>query len=583
MNDVVRALAYLQWTSLTGRVRQRLKRLRQPKYLVGAVAGAVYMYFFVFRHFIGMHGSRAGARLTQLPPEFVAVFAPLAALALLLLFASAWIFPSDRAALRFSEAEADFLFPAPVSRTGLIHFSVLRAQLAIFVSVFLMSLLLRRGGAVGVNPLQHATALWLLLATIRLHYLGASFTRERLLDVGIRPLWRRAGVLVLLALLAAGSIAWARTQPPPPGLADVRGIATWIAGVLDSGPLRVLLAPFRALVAPSLATSGTAFLHALPAALGLLALHYVWVVRSQVSFEEASIALARKRAEMRTAMREGRFRFGRKAARARKAPFALTPRGPAATAFLWKGLIAAGPFWRLRTLLVATVAVVAATQWLRASPVYAPVLNVVGVIGLGVAGWAAIAGPMLVHRGLRETLDRLDVLRAMPLRGWQIALGQLLTPVAMLVPAQWLLLLTAALAFAGTPGLAWLTPGLLGALGVAALALAPTVCLLMLCVPFAGVLVFPGWSGSGRGGGIDVMGQRLIFGGVYLIALAISLLPAAALAALLLFLLRGVAGLPAAVTAAALAGAAVLGAEVMLLVRWLGARIERFDVSMELR
>jgi hypothetical protein len=582
MSDVVRALAYLQWNSLVGRVRQRVRRLKQPKYLVGAIAGAAYMYFFVFRHFIGMHGTHAGAGFARIPPEFKALLAPVGAVVLLLMLASAWVLPSDRAALRFTEAETDFLFPAPISRTGLIHFSVLRAQLAIFVSVFLMSLLLRRGGTVGVNPLQYATALWLLFATVRLHFLGASFTRERLLDVGVRPLWRRVGVVALLVALALGVFAWARMQPPPDGV-DARSIASWIGRVLDRGPAAIVLAPLRWMAAPLLSTSAAAFARAVPAALALLVLHYVWVVRSQVSFEEASIALARKRAEMRSAMREGRFRFGRKAARARKAPFALVPRGPAATAFLWKGLIAAGPFWRLRTLAIATVAMVALTWWLGASPVRAPLLKVVGGVSLGIAAWATLVGPMLVHRGLRDTLDRLDVLRAMPLRGWQIAFGQLLTPVAMLVPAQWLLLLTGALAFGGMRGLPWLTPGLMVAIGVAALLLAPAICLLMLCVPFAGVLLFPGWSAGGRGGGVDVMGQRLIFGGVYLFTLALSLVPAALVAALLLFLLRTFGGLPLAVGVAAVAAAGVLGVEVMLLVRWLGSRIERFDVSAEMR
>ncbi|TZF89201.1 putative ABC exporter domain-containing protein [Cognatilysobacter lacus] len=581
MNNVVGALAYLQWNSLRGRILQRVRRLRQPKYLFGAIAGLGYMYFFVFRHLIGGHGP--GVRVGQVPVDVSGLIGALAPLALLLVLASAWVFPNDRAALRFTEAETDFLFPAPISRSGLIHFSVLRAQAAIFVSVFLVSLLLRRGGAVGANPLQYATALWLVLATVRLHFLGASFTREHLLDLGVRPLWRRAGVLLLCAAIAAACIAWARANAPPPDATDLRRLAAWLSDVLGRGPAHWVLLPFRWMVAPVLARSSGPFLHALPASLALLALHYAWVVRSQVSFEEASISLARRRAETVSAMREGRFRFSRKAARARKPPFELAARGSAAPAFLWKGLIAAGPFWRLRTLVIATVIVVAGAQWLGASPARAPILKAVGAICLGVAGWSAIAGPMLVHRGLRETLDRLDVLRAMPLRGWQIALGQLLTPVAMLVPAQWLLLLAGGLAFSGTTGIAWFTPGLLGAGAIAALVLAPTICMLMLCVPFGGVLMFPGWSGSGRGGGFDVMGQRLIFGGVYLLALAVSLVPATLVAALLFFVLRNVGGLPVAVTAAALACAAVLGVEVAMLVRWLGGRIERFDVSTELR
>jgi hypothetical protein len=583
MSDVVGALAYMQWHSLAGRVRQRVRRLKQPKYLVGAIAGAAYMYLFVFRHVIGRGGTHGGARFAQVPPEFMAVIAPLAAVVLLLVLASAWLLPSDRAALRFSEAEADFLFPAPISRTGLIHFSVLRAQLAIFVSVFLMSLLLRRGGAVGINPLQYATALWLVLATVRLHFLGASFTREHLLDLGVGPLWRRAGVaLLLIALLAAG-IGWARLQAPPPATADARAIATWLGALLGHGPAAVVLAPLRWIVAPLLSTTGAAFLHAVPAALALLLLHYAWVVRSQVSFEEASIALAKKRAETRTAMRDGRLRFGRRAARARKPPFALAPRGPAPVAFLWKGLIAAGPFWRLRALLIGAVAAVLLTRWLGSLPAHAALLKAVGAIALGLAGWGTLAGPMLVHRGLRETLDRLDVLRAMPLRGWQIALGQLLTPVAMLVPAQWLLLFTAGLAFAGASAAVWLTPGMLAASALAAIVLAPTICLLMLCVPFAGVILFPGWSAGGRGGGVDVMGQRLIFGGVYLITLAAALLPATLVAGALFLLARLFGNLSLAVGVAAIAAAAVLAAELMLLVRWLGGRIERFDVSTEMR
>jgi hypothetical protein len=70
---------------------------------------------------------------------------------------------------------------------------------------------------------------------------------------------------------------------------------------------------------------------------------------------------------------------------------------------------------------------------------------------------------------------------------------------------------------------------------------------------------------------------------VYLTTLALSLVPAALVAALLLFLLRTLGGLPLAVSVAAIAASAVLGAEVTVLVRWLGRRIERFDVSTELR
>lgn len=581
MNDAVRALVYLQAASAVGRVRARLKRLKQPKYLVGAIAGAAYLYFFLFRRMFQVH-PYAGAA-PPVPAEFAPLVAPLLALGVFFAVAYAWIVSGDRAALKFSEAETSFLFPAPVSRRGLIHFSVLRAQLAIFVSVFVMSLLLRRGGAIGVNPLRYATALWLLLATLRLHFLGASFTRERLLDLGLHPWLRRGVAIALLAVLVAGCVLWARAHLAPPAGGDLAAVRDWLAATLGHGPAAAVLAPFRWLTAPLLAADAAAFARALPAALALLALHYVWVVRSNVAFEEASIALAQKRAARIEAAREGRLRLRQAPARARRPPFRLAPRGPAPVAFLWKGLIAAGPFWRARNAAMAAVLVAVLMQWLKADPAREGIARALGFGALVVAGWSTMLGPMLQQRGLRETLEQLDMLRAMPLRGWQIALGQLATPVAMVVPFQWLLLFAAALAFAGPGAPAALTPALLAALALAALLLLPLLCALMLSVPFAGVLLFPAWSMGARGGGIDVMGQRLIFGGVFLLALALALLPATAVAGGLLALLGGFGGWPLAVTVASLAGAAVLVGELAAMVRWLGRLVERVDLSTELR
>ncbi|MGY4514536.1 putative ABC exporter domain-containing protein [Lysobacter sp. HA18] len=579
MNDVVRALAYMQGVSLANRVRQRIRRLKQPKYLIGAIAGVAYFYGVVFRHLVGPTAGHA--RFTMMPAGFGEVFGALAAVGTLIFMLTAWIFASDRAALRFNEAEAAFLFPAPISRTGLIHFSVIRSQLMLFVSVFLLSLLLQRGRAVGVNPFQYAAALWLIVATTRLHFLGASFTRERLLDLGVRPIWRRLIAIALLVAFVAVCFVWARAHAPlPQNLAGPREVTAYVGSVLGYGPAFWILTPFRALTAPMVATSTMAFVRALPGALLMLALHYIWVVRSQVSFEEATMVSAQRRAEKVSAMRDGRSRLRAAPTRARKPPFALAPRGFAPTAFLWKGLIAAGPFWRLRTLVIAAAVILAGTQWLSTHEVGVAFLKIVGIVSLGVAAWSTVVGPMFVQGSLRGMLDHLDVLRATPLRGWQIALGQLLAPIAMLVPAQWLLLLAAARAF---HGMEWLTPGLLASLTVAALLLAPTLCAVMLCLPFAGMLVFPGWSPGGRGGGFDVMGQRMIFGGVYLLVLVLSLLPAAAVAGALMFVVHLLTGWTLAVLGGAIAAAAVLGAEAAVLLRWLGRRIERFDLSTELR
>ena len=100
------------------------------------------------------------------------------------------LLPGDRATLAFSEPEVAFLFPAPLSRVALINYSLLRAQLGIFVSAFVMTLVFNRGRGLPGSTWQHATSLWLLFATLRLHFLGASFVHDRVIDTGIRPVFR---------------------------------------------------------------------------------------------------------------------------------------------------------------------------------------------------------------------------------------------------------------------------------------------------------------------------------------------------------------------------------------------------------
>src|SRR4029077_14337922 len=116
------ALLYLRGTSLAGRVKSRLRRLKQPKYLAGALVGAAYVYFSFVRR---AHGPYSGHGSSPSVPGFsreVFAFCPeLAALALLVILVVNWATPRQ-ASLAFSEAEIAFLFPAPVNRRLLVHY-----------------------------------------------------------------------------------------------------------------------------------------------------------------------------------------------------------------------------------------------------------------------------------------------------------------------------------------------------------------------------------------------------------------------------------------------------------------------------
>ncbi len=578
------AFVYLQAMSLYNNVRQRVLRLRQPKYLVGALIGAAYLYFFMIRKVVGV--GHAPANMKMASPAMMADFATLAALGLALYVFLEWILSRESVRLPFTETEIDFLFPAPLTRTSLIHFSLLRSQLAIFFSSFLIGLLVRRGvGFGGGHPLQYATGIWLLMSTLKLHSLATSFTFEHLIGFGVRPWLRRA--ILTCALLAVAVACWwplhdALQMPAIGKGSDIGQLQPWFDGIVATAPLSWLLIPFRWMVAPIFAPDAASFLRALVPAVALLVLNYLWVVRAQVSFEDAAIVHARRRAEKVASMRQGRL--GQRApSKPRSEPFRLAARGEPALAFLWKGLVAMGPLYRLRTWLIAAVVVIAACHWLAADPSRRGALAAIGVSVCGLGAWLLLLGPMMVQNGLRRTFERLDVLKAAPLRGWQIALGELSTPATVMCFVFWLLLLFAAQALSARYDALASTQVIPAAIGLALMA--PPLFGLMLCVPFAGMLYFPAWilGGDGNNRGVEVMGQRMFFMLGYLITLALAAIPAALIGGLAFLLGRWMMGWGVGGMFAAICAGAVFALELSFALRLLGGRIERFDLSQELR
>jgi hypothetical protein len=320
-------------------------------------------------------------------------------------------------------------------------------------------------------------------------------------------------------------------------------------------------------------------------AFALMLLHYAWVVYSHVAFEEASMDRARRRAERKQALQAGQSPFRLAPAGPRTAPFVLAPRGFAPTAFLWKGLIDAGPVFRVRWWLAAAALIVVASVWKEHWQRLELLLVVAAMVAVLASVWVLLAGPMLAIRGLRETFVNLDILKAAPLRGWQIAFGQLLTPMAIMTGVYWLLLLLV------TSVLGPMYASRIGgaaALWTASIGLALLVAplsMLMLCVPLAGMLFFPGLSlsFSSRNVGFEVAGQRLIFVGGLLLALALVLVPAFLFGGLAFLLAKWLASTALAIAAATVVGLAVIGVELAFAISFLGVRVDRFDVSQELR
>jgi hypothetical protein len=580
---MIGALLYLQAHSTWNRLLARLKRLKKPKYLVGALAGALYCYFYFFRFLF------SGSRSASLPgitftPETLEL---LGALILAIFVVGAWIFPNERAALTFTEAEVAFLFPAPISRRTLIHFKLLKSQFGILFATVIFSLLTNRFGT-GGGGWAHLAGWWLILSMLNFHFLGASFARTRLLDLGLTH-WRRRGIiLALLAVAAAAVVSWTRRSLPPPtdqDFASLPAMARYAGALIQSGPLPWLLYPLRLVLRPFLARNVATFFMAVWPALGLLVLHYIWVVRSNVAFEEASLALAQRRADHIASIRQGRL--GPWKRKRKRDPFALAPSGPAAVAILWKNLIAAGSAFTLRTaVLVALAAFLPAlvfSGWARPSGTpgdFLPVLGMLLVMGLA---FTLIIGPQVVRYDFRTDLRVVDILKLYPLRGWRVVLGELLAPAIILTVIQWILLLLAAVLTSRLPGGPALPLLTRLSITLAAAMIVPMLNLVSLLIPNAAVLIFPAFFQSGQDltQGIEATGQRLIFLLGQLVVFVVALIPAAAGFALVYFLgqlaLNWVAMLPLA----ALAAMAILGAEAALGIGLLGRIFERFDLSAE--
>lgn len=578
---MIQALFYLQLLTLWNRTLTRIKRLRQPKYLLFAFVGGLYFYFYFFRHLIG-RSYRPGAGPADLAAsaDTMALYELGGALILLLILFLAWIVPRERAALIFTEAEIAFLFPAPITRKGLIHYKLLRSQLSIFITTIFLALLTRRFAS---HFWFRWAGWWLILSILNLHFIGSSFARTMLMDKGVSN-WQRRSAVALVVLTAIGLVIWwARKTAPeirPTQFENIEDFKRYIQQVLLSGPALYLLYPFRLVVRPYVATDLMSFLIAAGPAVGLLLLHYGWVVRSDVAFEEASLAASQKLAAKVAAMRAGNLRASsQKPVKPKKAPFKLRALGLQPTALLWKNLISAGQAFSPRVWIIVSLFAVISCFIVRSGSGQSPLLPALSMISGMFVIWTLLLGPQFVRQDLRHDLPRADVLKMYPMRGWQIVLGELLAPVAILTGIQWFLLLISVSLSGSWPGM---SPPLTLRLGIgfSAALLAPLLNVITLQIPNCAVLLLPAWFQSSAQG-IEATGQRIVFMLASLLVFIIALAPAAGVYALAFFVVRSFSSPAAAFPVAAVSAGIVLAIEGGLGIMLLGWLFERYDVSAE--
>lgn len=560
------------------------KRLRQPKYLISALVGLGYVYLFFFRQLFSRPRPRAA-----MPGIFGTNLSPIVetgcAFLLLGFVLLPWVWPGrGREGLRFTEAEIQFLFPAPVSRQALIRFRLVKMQLGILFGVIISFLFGR--GSYFAHPVYFLLTLWVVYSFLGLYYTGTTLTQTSLGEHGISGLRRQIWALAVLAVLVGAIVVWVEWFIPPlpkPGAIQLDEVATWLTKLTESGPAYYFIYPFKILVRPAFASGPIAFLVRLTQALLILWLAYLWVMRSDASFEEASVERARRFASRVEAARSGMVRRSdRTAPRVRRPPFQLAPAGMAHTPIFWKNLISVGRLDLLRVLpAIVSIGIAMAVMFSTRGGRQDVLPTIIGSLAGAMAGFLTMVGPMLVRDDLRSDLLQADLLKTYPLPGWTVVLGEVLAPATILALAEWALLLIAALVLPSV-GKVHLSATLRVLVGLSAAFVLPCLSLIGVLIQNAAALMWPGWVelGKARRQGIEAMGQRLITMLATVIALVFAVIPAGLLFGVVYFAGSWLVGLAILPFAALLAALALL-AEAGVAILFLGRLYDRFDVSVE--
>lgn len=568
---------------------QQLRRLRQPRYIIGALAMGAYVASLLFSP------SARGAIAAD--PNLLDVRQLLSILGLSLALGAWWLATPNDNALAFSSAEVYFLFPAPVERRTLVQARLFSVQSLLLLQVLIWTLLLRRGGG-DLHGVFRAIGLWLLFTTASLHRLGATLARTHAPDAPRRkPIARIIAVAYLCALIAAGlraapqAIAMWRSFLALSSYDTTRVVDRFMAGriavqtLLNDPVIHALVWPIRAITAPAFADDARGWWIALPGALLVLLLHYIWILRDPQPFEELAIGSSARFADRVARMRRGSSLTGFKPSRFR---WDLQLHGNPAVALIWKNVTAALRTFRPRSLIVAIVIVlmiVVFTSWNDGSFDLArsSMRSALTTTFISIFAAAVLTAPAWFRLDLRHDLAHLAFLKTAPLPAHTVVATEILTAAAITTTAMGL--------FFGPPAF-FLLRGIGGPVGATGLAFAIAggivalsgINLLHITLYNAVALWLPAWvplnQGGASTGGASVVGQVYITLIGILASLAL-LLAAPVAAGWGVMRLLTPTSLPLGVTAAIMLGVALLIVvmEWLGLARLLGKALDRLEPS----
>jgi hypothetical protein len=563
----VSAFAYLVWSSGRNRLLMHAGRLRRPRYALALIIGGAYIWSFLLRP-----TGRAGVASALLGAPAEKVVALLVALTLM----GSWVFGSDATALAFSPAEVSMLFPAPLSRRALIGYKLFRSQIVVLVNSLIWVFVLRRGGTALPAPLR-AVAIWMLFSTLNLHRLGAAIVRSSWREHRAAALRRHRVAIALFAALwvciAAGLVAHRAELLAAGGVDAMLGALT---RVLSAAPASIGLYPFDLMSAPTFAATVGAWTRAIVPAAVLLALHVIWVLRTDAAFEEAAVEASAERARRIDSARARRSGGAMVVPRgtSTSSTLALSATGHPAAAILWKNMLCLWRTARLR-LFIGPLALAIG---------FGVVTSAGGSrFGEGLATSAVMMcamlllfGGRLIRNDLRHDMQHLALIKSLPLSPHALVAAEVASAALPMAAVQLVLLLVAYVA-ALASGTMPVGPATAGALLIAAPFAMAALTGAALTIQNGTAVLFPGWIrlGPAVSTGVEALGQSVLATGANLLALAGALVVPALVAWAVMPSLD--APRPAVLAAGIILAAVVLAVETAAVMRYLGGALARAE------
>jgi hypothetical protein len=406
-----------------GKLRHSLRGARTFRGVIFLVLGTLVLCSWLGPSlYRALHAQRAD-------PQMVRIIAPFAILGFCLsnLFAS-----FGENAIAFTGAEVDFLFPGPFTRRSLLGYKILKTALGTAFTTLIVSVLLLRYSASWVAC---CVGVWLTVQFMQLFAMAVMMVGqtigERAYSGTRRAVLIGAAVLVIIAV-APTLVANLHRKP----IEIMTQVQATIAG-------RVLLAPFHVF-----ANTITAAPAELPkvASLALMIdlLMLAIVIGLDANYLETAATISQRRYERRQRARSGGIaRLG--PASSPRFKVRQLPRLGGAGPIAWRQLIGAARSSRALFILLLIIGVVAGTFIMQEHGSSVSSLERL----LGTVAWMNVVFISMLKFDFRDELDRLDLLRSLPVRPLAVAAAELFTPVLVLTTMQAMLLVAVLFSFKG--------------------------------------------------------------------------------------------------------------------------------------